>query len=121
MSETESTKSGRLYCKVGLQTAMMAFYALGDKVCMLQVLEKWCAEKGLHKIIWARRFGRFLNESALVSKEQDWENFFGETVRIIYRCHLRLRDWDDPVDENVLQSANELVETFIQAVKSGKA
>ena len=118
MSET---KSGQLYSGVGLGTAMLAFYALGDKVYMLQVLEQWCAEKGLAQIIWAARFGRFLNESDLVSKEHDWEKFFRENVRSIYRCRLRLRDWDDPVDETVLQSAKELVEAFLQAVKSGKA
>ena len=111
------------YSNAGEATASLAYYAIREKIPALQLLEAWCAEKGLAQVIWAARFGRYLNETSDAKEGTDWETLLREMVCSIYRCRLRLRDWPDAEDrlENVKTSPENEVQSFIQAVREGRA
>lgn len=111
------------YSNAGEATASLAYYAIREKLPSLKLLEAWCAEKGLAQVIWAARFGRYLNETLAAQGGTDWETLLREMVRSIYRCRLRLRDWPNAEDRPGIENAppeNE-VRSFIQAVREGRA
>lgn len=111
------------YSNAGEATASLAYYAIREKLPSLKLLEAWCAEKGLAQVVWAARFGRYLNETSAAQAGTDWETRLREMVRNIYRCKLRIRDWPDAEDrlENENMSPEEEVQSFIQAVREGRA
>lgn len=111
------------YSNAGEATASLAYYSIREKLPSLKLLEAWCAEKGLAQVVWAARFGRYLNETSAAQAGTDWETRLREMVRNIYRCKLRIRDWPDAEDclENENMSPEKEVQSFIQAVREGRA
>lgn len=111
------------YANAGEATASLAYYAIWEKLPSLKLLEAWCAEKGLAQVVWAARFGRYLNETSAVQGGTDWETLLRKMVRNIYRCRLRLRDWPNAEDRPRIENESPEIEvrSFIQAVREGRA